>query len=201
MDLYTSIKADICSGLLLPGHRVDMARLGSRYGASPSPVRNVLNRLVGEGLLEIHPNEGFYRPVVTEQVVREQYAWNLSLLLMALDSAEGASAHASLPPLNTESEDVVLEIEQVFTAVASISGSRKTLSEMKASNDQLRALRRQKSSRLFNRASEITAIKTAWTSNDLKALRQVIVTYHEQRLAHISQIVAYAYQAVSGPHD
>ncbi|HTM81569.1 GntR family transcriptional regulator [Asticcacaulis sp.] len=197
-DLYTAIKAEICSGQLLPGHRVDMAGLGNRYSASPSPVRNVLNRLVGEGLLEVHPNDGFYRPVVTEQVVREQYSWNRSIMLLALDSADTAPVQKPLPPLTITTEDAVAAIEQVFTAVAGLSDSRKTVDEMVASNDQLRALRRQKPATLFDRSGEVSAFTAAWSSGDITALRQEVLAYHDRRLAHISQIVAYAYQPTSG---
>lgn len=52
------LRQDIISGALGAGARLKAVELAERYGVSPVPVREALQQLQGEGLVDIEPNRG-----------------------------------------------------------------------------------------------------------------------------------------------
>jgi DNA-binding GntR family transcriptional regulator len=57
--VYAELRADILGGRQRPGARLPFAELTARYGASMGVVREALNRLAAEGLVEAEPQFGF----------------------------------------------------------------------------------------------------------------------------------------------
>ena len=59
MDLaYKAIKKDINSRTFLPGQKIILRELAERYGTSETPIKQALNRLVTEGLIETFLRRG-----------------------------------------------------------------------------------------------------------------------------------------------
>lgn len=56
--LRESIEEDIATGALLPGTHLDEVELATRFGVSRTPIREALNLLLGEGLVENRPRRG-----------------------------------------------------------------------------------------------------------------------------------------------
>jgi DNA-binding GntR family transcriptional regulator len=57
--VYAELRADILGGRQRPGARLPFAELTARYAASMGVVREALNRLAAEGLVEAEPQFGF----------------------------------------------------------------------------------------------------------------------------------------------
>ena len=57
-QLRESIEEDIATGKLAPGAHLDEVQLASQFGVSRTPVREALNMLAGEGLVEARPRRG-----------------------------------------------------------------------------------------------------------------------------------------------
>jgi len=55
---YKAIKKDIHSRNFLPGQKIVVRELAERYGASETPIKQALNRLVTEGLVETFLRRG-----------------------------------------------------------------------------------------------------------------------------------------------
>ena len=195
--IYLGIKRELTSGVLLPGQRVDVAALCDRYGASKSPVRNVLNRLVGEGLLDVQAHDGFYRPRVTEQKLRDLYMWNQQVLLLALESAFALEAVPVASAIDPTNDDLVARTEEIFVAVARLGGNGEFRKGIDSVNDRLRPIRRQKDGVFLGIPAELAALTDAWQTTDIPALRQHIIAYHQRRLDLVPQIVAVAYRELS----
>ena len=53
--LRESIEEEIATGRLPPGSRLDEVELAGRFGVSRTPIREALNLLLGEGLIEMRP--------------------------------------------------------------------------------------------------------------------------------------------------
>lgn len=58
-DVYDAIRADILSGRLEPGGRLAFAALVERYQSSVGVIREGLQRLAEQGLVESEPQRGF----------------------------------------------------------------------------------------------------------------------------------------------
>ncbi len=192
--VYLGIKQELSNGTLLPGQRVDITALCERYGASKSPVRNVLNRLVGEGLLEVQAHDGFYRPRVTEQKLRDLYMWNQQVLLLALENAFALDAVPAASAIDPTDDDLVTRTETLFVAVAKLGGNSELRRAIESINDRLRPIRRQKDGVFLGRPAELAGLTDAWLTADMPALKQQILTYHQVRLDLVPQIVAIAYR-------
>lgn len=76
---YRRIRSDIVFGRLAPGLRLRLELLRESYGASVSTLRELLNRLVSEGLVEAEGQKGFTVAPVSAQNLREIAAMRLLL--------------------------------------------------------------------------------------------------------------------------
>ena len=67
------LRKDILSGQFPPGARLKIAELSQAYGVSQMPIREALQQLQGEGLLDILPNRGASVRTVDARMVRNIY--------------------------------------------------------------------------------------------------------------------------------
>lgn len=58
-SLYDQLRADLLGGVLEPGSKLAIEALAERYEASATPLREALNRLVADGLVERREQRGF----------------------------------------------------------------------------------------------------------------------------------------------
>jgi DNA-binding GntR family transcriptional regulator len=58
-SLYDRIRKEVLSGKLEPGRKLQIDFLCERYGAGQTPLREALNRLTSDGLVERHEQRGF----------------------------------------------------------------------------------------------------------------------------------------------
>jgi DNA-binding GntR family transcriptional regulator len=62
-SLYDQLRTDLLDGSLNPGSKLAIEALGERYASSQTPLREALNRLVADGLVQRREQRGF---VVTD---------------------------------------------------------------------------------------------------------------------------------------
>jgi DNA-binding GntR family transcriptional regulator len=55
---YQNLKQGLMEGNWRRGERLKALRLADEIGVSMTPVRDCLNRLVGEGLVDMQPGDG-----------------------------------------------------------------------------------------------------------------------------------------------
>ncbi len=70
---YAHLRGAILAGSLLPGTRISEPGLAQELGVSRTPVREALQRLSQEGLVELLPNRGARVRVLSANEVREVY--------------------------------------------------------------------------------------------------------------------------------
>ena len=68
---YQKIKRDIIFGALVPGAKLKLEALKQRYRASPSTLRETLNRLASEGFVDAPEQRGFFVKPVSADDLRE----------------------------------------------------------------------------------------------------------------------------------
>lgn len=72
--VYSALKRRLLSSEFKPGDRLDPALLSETLSSSVTPVRDVLNILRGEGLVETRTGEGFFRPLLTAPDLEDLYS-------------------------------------------------------------------------------------------------------------------------------
>jgi len=78
------IKGRILNFSLLPGVKISDEEIARALGTSRSPVREALNRLVEQGLVESRPNRGFTVKVFTKKEVVDHYRLREALECLAV---------------------------------------------------------------------------------------------------------------------
>ncbi len=72
-QVYALLKAEIMKGTLRPGQRLSAGGLARRLGVSATPVREALQRLSIDGLVEVSPRRGTFVSEFTRQNVQETF--------------------------------------------------------------------------------------------------------------------------------
>ena len=106
-------------GRYRPEHRLAAKDLATELRLSPTPVREALSRLAGEGLLEDRRGQGFFVRRLGRRDVVALYRMRLAQLALALQAAEHA-ASAGFP----EEADAVVWTEQLFAGWVAAAGVR-----------------------------------------------------------------------------
>lgn len=69
--VYQHLRQDILKGELKPGQKLQIDQVASRYSAGTNPVREALNRLSSERLVDRHDQRGFSVPQLSLESLRE----------------------------------------------------------------------------------------------------------------------------------
>ncbi|MER5915273.1 GntR family transcriptional regulator [Streptomyces sp. NPDC001982] len=86
------IRNMVVSGALASGDRINEVELAGRLGISRGPLREAIQRLSSEGVIELRQNRGAYVRAITPEDVRHMYE---ARELIEVRAAELAAEHAS----------------------------------------------------------------------------------------------------------
>lgn len=188
--LYQELRRALRSGRYVPGQRIDPAALADEFGASATPVRFALYRLVGEGLVADHGRNGLHVPLPNEVVLRDHYDWLHRLLLMAC-AIHFAAPDVSLLPLELPAaDDLALATWLLFDAIARAANHRSLHRAVEQVNDKLAPVRRIGLKLVGDAIDELSALLRHWQQQDRQALEAAIDAYHARRAALVPSIVA-----------
>lgn len=185
--VYLSIKTYLLSeGALRPGERVDVSDLSRRFGASATPVRAALYRLVGERLLTSLQGEGFLVPRLTEPDLSDLYQWNAALLVNASRAAGDDPAVAPEPPAT---DGPITALEDLFARLAARSGNVEVEWAVAGASDRLHRPRCAELDLIPEFHEESLELRRLAADGASGALRQALVAYHRRRLRLVPSIV------------
>lgn len=83
-DVYDAIRSDILGGRLEPGERLAFAALVERYQSSVGVIREGLQRLVEQGLVESEPQRGFQVVSVSAEDLHDLTTARVEIEVLAL---------------------------------------------------------------------------------------------------------------------
>lgn len=69
--VYQQLRQDILKGQFKPGQKLQIDGLAERYDVGTNPVREALNRLSSERLVDRHDQRGFFVPQISVDSLRE----------------------------------------------------------------------------------------------------------------------------------
>jgi GntR family transcriptional regulator, rspAB operon transcriptional repressor len=88
-EVYDILRGKILSCELLPGQRLDVAEISNLLSVSRTPVKDALQKLSVQDLVEIHPRRGTFVSRITPEVVRETFEVREALEAQACELIAG----------------------------------------------------------------------------------------------------------------
>lgn len=191
--VYDALKRRLLSGAIAPGERLEPARFAEALASSVTPVRDALNRLVGERLVETRASDGFHLPLVTEAQLRDLYGWSATLLQLATrEWAPVGAAHRA----DALAADAPSAVAMLFALIGLRSSNPEHGAQIASCNDRLAAARIAESHALSGVEAEIRAMAVAFDHGAPDDLRKLLRGYHRRRIAAAPDIVRARYQAL-----
>ncbi|MDR7154851.1 DNA-binding transcriptional MocR family regulator [Sphingobium xenophagum] len=179
---YQALKQRLVEGEFHPGQRLEAVRLADEMHVSMTPVRDVLNRLTGEGLVDAIAGGGFYVPVPDEGGLRDLLDWNALLALYAAGSRQRTVREG------TGSPDDIDRTASLFFRLAESLGNREMMRTVGHLNDRLYAMRLLDARILGETGSEILGLEEALMADNAD-LSKRIRAYHRRRKARVATYV------------
>ncbi|MCB2140803.1 MAG: GntR family transcriptional regulator, partial [Rhodobacteraceae bacterium] len=82
--LYAAVKARAAAFEIRPGERINEVALARELAASRTPLREALNRLVAERLIDFVPGQGFYCRALDVEGIGQLYELRRALEVLAI---------------------------------------------------------------------------------------------------------------------
>ena len=73
------LRSDILQGVLPPGSRLKQMELSKRYGLSLMPIREAMQQLQGEGLIEFTPKKGAVVRILSRRLISQIFDIRIAL--------------------------------------------------------------------------------------------------------------------------
>ncbi|MDE3206166.1 MAG: GntR family transcriptional regulator [Acidobacteriota bacterium] len=207
--VYRRVKTQLLVGDFALNQRLGEERLAAALEVSRTPVREALQRLAAEGLVERHP-EGGFRPAVPDvQRIRELYEVRRSLELSALRRpSEFGQVHdrSVLEPLRddwramastepTPDPEFVLHDESFHLRLAEAAGNATLVDMLSQVNERIRVVRTTDfltSTRITRTVAQHLGIAEALLSEDLRSAELRFVNHLSESMAVVEERVMRA---------
>ena len=137
---------------LKPGERINEVALSKALGASRTPLREALNRLVSENFLTFEPGRGFFGRKLLVKDVADVYQVRCALEQYAVSAAAGSASDAELAELSGfldrtamdtghTSEQLLAFDEYFHESIAGLTGNGELLRTLRNLNARIRFFR------------------------------------------------------------
>lgn len=190
--VYTALKRRLLDGEFRPGERLDPAHLSETLSSSVTPVRDVLNILRGEGLVETRTGEGFFRPNLTAPDLEDVYAWSDQVLALALRQWPVPPPPAR--PGDAANGTIAERTADLFLEIAARSANFEHKRAIISVNDRLQAVRTIEGQVLEEIETELAAIARAVANGDARDVGKCLFAYHRRRRRLVSDLVRAVYR-------
>lgn len=193
--IYSAMKADYLSCRFPAGERIDLQAVADRHRASTTPVREAVHRLMGERLLETHPDGGFRVVTADAMHLSHFYSWNAQQLLIALHLLRNATLARALEPfrrIDIPSEPIrrIDRVDAIFQEIANATGNFELMAQVAMANERLRYPRLAELSLFSNAPRELTNLTRNGNLTDISNVRRRIAAYHDRRILHATELAA-----------
>lgn len=185
--IYATLKRQVVTGVFVPGARLDPARLQDDLAASTMPIRDALQRLTGEGLVENPQNEGFRVVQLGESAVRDLYDWCADIVHLCLG---GADHHSDLSPDLEPAANYAEELTKLLLRIGSLSFNHERRRAMANLCERSFVLRLIEERLLDDPLAHVAAIKGALAERNWKSAGEAFDMFHKARVELLPSIVS-----------
>jgi hypothetical protein len=172
--VYVALKRQLLERVWRPGDRLDPSVIGETLNSSVTPVRDALNVLSGEQLVEARTSEGFHVASLDAPALEDLYVWNGEVLELAVKSWRTA-----MPSLTISGSDPSSRTASLFAAIGTRSDNAEHRRCILSLNDRLHAVRMTESELLAGIDGELETMTSAFEGNDARALRSALAGFLE----------------------
>jgi DNA-binding FadR family transcriptional regulator len=167
------------------GERLEALRLADDLGVSMTPVRDCLNRLVGERLVDMKPGEGYRVARISEQALRDMLDVNATLLDLALTTAP-----ITQEPIKTEAQGSIYadRVSALFDAIASRSANAILVEMVRSLSERYHVARMVEPQVFGEAAQELDEIEHLFREQH-PGVRDKVRAYHQRRLDHAPRLI------------
>ncbi len=182
----TSISAIAGEGRFAAGMPLVVTTLARELGLSPTPVREALARLAGEGVIDHWPGRGYFAPGLAATDILELYDYHQRLVLWAID-APAADAGQTM---DRAGSSVVDRLERVFAGAAGRSGNRVLIRAQRLASARLRPVRVVEATVAPVTFDEVGRLEDLLGNEEGTGFREAVLRYHEGRMEAVASISA-----------
>jgi len=191
--IYLDFKEEMLRGRYLPGIALNVQAIADEHGMSISPVRDGLQRMIGERLIAARAGGGFECPGLSEDAARDLYLWHEKLVRWAIGGRRGAVGHIDLlgeiMRLDPDDQVAIASVTaELFYRIGEASGSIEHMLAVRSAGERLHILRLHETP-LENRKGELKRLAVLAKNGQFAPLRRVISIYHRRRIRFLHQIV------------
>lgn len=188
---YDALKALLLSGAILPGERLEPTSFAEELNVSVTPVRDALNRLAGERIVDTRTRDGFHLPLVSEPALADLYHWNEELVRLVVHAWPAGLPHRRADTLPA---DAGLATRKLFDLIGARSGNVEHVAEIASVNDRLAAARIAEARVLTGIETEIRGLAVAFNHENRAAFLSLVRDWHRRRRKVLPAIVRAIYQ-------
>ncbi len=201
-----------------PGERINESALSRALGASRTPLREALNRLVAEGFIDFRAGRGFFCRALSPDRILHLYEARIAIECEAARHAAARAQPESLAALDTflndSTEDYanctdpmrLLELDEAFhLRLCALSGNPELVGMLQTIYDKIR----------FVRAADLRQLQAAGRSTtarhreildmvrlgDALAASDAMRSHIENRASHATDAVRLAFADLYAPRD
>lgn len=190
---YDTLKQRLIAGDFNAGQRLEAARLAEQLHVSITPVRDVLNRLTGEGLVYAIAGGGFYVPSPDESGLRDLLEWNAFLA-----SHAARSRRTVLPSILPGPRNDAERTANFFSVLAQGLGNGEFTKAVESCNAKLHAMRLLDDQIFGDTQNELDALEASLVHGPVSTLIKQIRRFHTKRQ---SRLPTYVRLLRAGPAD
>jgi DNA-binding transcriptional regulator YhcF (GntR family) len=198
-----SLRAQLREGVFAPGARITATEIAAALKLSPTPVREALAWLAGEGIVEERRGQGFFIRQLTASDIADLYRLSLAHLLIAQDPdrpqlARRAPVEGLEPPDFTA--DPVAGVERLFAGWIAEGAGRVLAGSHRIVQTQLGPVRRVERlviSNLVAEAQALDAARMGAAADRLNRLRH----FHARRVRLADRLASLLTRGGEGPEN
>ena len=201
-DIYRQLKRMAVSFELRPGDRINEASVARQLGASRTPLREALNRLAAENLVEFRPGAGFFCRELDAKSIFDLYEVRRILEVASVRLACERATDDQLSELKKEHYDVgrsgVVDTvgratdrdEDFHIDIARLTGNAVLPGQLNAVNEQIRFIRWvDMVARVRTTKSEHRAIIDALMERNADTAAEIMSVHISRRMDQIVEAV------------
>ena len=215
-EAYIRLKERAVNFQFRPGERINEIGLSRELAISRTPLREALNRLVTEHLIDFKPGLGFFCRELDARSVYELYELREIIELAALRKACESASDAQLKALNEDLlanglsyvgktvREVTERDEAFHIAIAELSGNHEFALHLAQINQRIRFIRwLDMSSRVKETKGEHRAIMDAMLDRDADRAADILGKHIRRRMDQIVASVKESFSNIymAGPEE